>query len=323
MAASFTKIMERVMSSYAAAMTTEPIESTLSKIMATSLSQLKNRVTSSFPAEIKTVFLTEHLEPSVTQITPSLIQLIERIMSSYNAAITSASSTELIEPTLSTIATASLIKVMETVKSSDAVEMTRIEPSVTKKIPRLIELMEDVTSASFDETTTFSSTEETTFSVVEFTPYLPNTVQVPSTVISPSISNLHFSGISVDAVSNVVNLNRTAVAIPVVHLPVVPSTVLISETFFGNQQTVVNSKSISPAGFTRSMNDSSDPCSGFICGSNAQCFTRSFRVVCQCRSGYEGDPYTGCRRSECVGKISTSNLFFLLPFLTTIICCLK
>nr|CAH0107401.1 unnamed protein product [Daphnia galeata] len=43
-----------------------------------------------------------------------------------------------------------------------------------------------------------------------------------------------------------------------------------------------------------------DPCSNFRCGSNANCLTRSFRAACACRAGYEGDPYTGCRRSECV-----------------------
>jgi hypothetical protein len=36
--------------------------------------------------------------------------------------------------------------------------------------------------------------------------------------------------------------------------------------------------------------------------------TRSFRAACACRSGYEGDPYTGCRRSECVGKFHSSSI---------------
>ncbi len=54
-----------------------------------------------------------------------------------------------------------------------------------------------------------------------------------------------------------------------------------------------------------------DPCSNFRCGSNAQCLTRSFRAACTCRTGYEGDPYTGCRRSECVGKILVSFLLKL------------
>lgn len=51
-----------------------------------------------------------------------------------------------------------------------------------------------------------------------------------------------------------------------------------------------------------------DPCSNFKCGSNANCLTRSFRAACACRSGYEGDPYTGCRRSECVGKFHSSSI---------------
>jgi len=41
-------------------------------------------------------------------------------------------------------------------------------------------------------------------------------------------------------------------------------------------------------------------CSNFGCGSNADCQTLFSRPVCKCRVGYEGDPYTGCRRSECV-----------------------
>lgn len=80
-----------------------------------------------------------------------------------------------------------------------------------------------------------------------------------------------------------------------------------------NSNPFVNS--FSGAGFNRQTSDSfgggfssassfqsDNPCSSFSCGSNAECLTRSFRAVCQCRSGYEGDPYTGCRRSECVGK---------------------
>lgn len=71
----------------------------------------------------------------------------------------------------------------------------------------------------------------------------------------------------------------------------------------GNRQTVISGTGdFSGSSFNsfNSFSGSSDPCSGFSCGSNAQCLTRSFRAVCQCRSGYEGDPYTGCRRSECV-----------------------
>ena len=46
-----------------------------------------------------------------------------------------------------------------------------------------------------------------------------------------------------------------------------------------------------------------DLCSGVTCGANAQCSARRFRAVCQCQTGFEGDPYTGCTQSECVGKI--------------------
>jgi len=139
MASSFTKILERVMSSYAAAMTTVPIEPSLTE-MTSSSTQLVDRVTSSYPAVIKTVFSTEKIETSATKLTPSLIQLIERMMSSYAAAITTVSSTEPIEPTLTTI--------------------------TPVMVPSYVydELIEDVTSAPFDETTTFSPTEENTYS---------------------------------------------------------------------------------------------------------------------------------------------------------------
>lgn len=58
----------------------------------------------------------------------------------------------------------------------------------------------------------------------------------------------------------------------------------------------------SSSSFGGSSSFSDNPCSSFSCGSNAECTARSFRAVCTCRTGYEGDPYTGCRRSECIGK---------------------
>ena len=55
-------------------------------------------------------------------------------------------------------------------------------------------------------------------------------------------------------------------------------------------------------GFVNSPDRIGDLCSGVTCGTNAQCLARSFRAVCQCQTGFEGDPYTNCSRSECVGK---------------------
>lgn len=59
---------------------------------------------------------------------------------------------------------------------------------------------------------------------------------------------------------------------------------------------------VSGAGFNRQTPSasSSDLCASFSCGSNADCVSRSNRPVCSCRSGFEGDPYTGCRRAECL-----------------------
>ncbi|KAK4014726.1 neurogenic locus notch homolog protein 1 [Daphnia magna] len=73
----------------------------------------------------------------------------------------------------------------------------------------------------------------------------------------------------------------------------------VSSSSFGS-----SSSSFSPAAGSSFTSSSStfgdDPCANFNCGSNANCLLRSFRAVCACRAGYEGDPYTGCRRSECV-----------------------
>lgn len=74
-----------------------------------------------------------------------------------------------------------------------------------------------------------------------------------------------------------------------------------------------SSSSFSPASGSSFSGSSSsfgdDPCANFNCGSNANCLLRSFRAVCGCRAGYEGDPYTGCRRSECVGKFETTKFY--------------
>lgn len=81
----------------------------------------------------------------------------------------------------------------------------------------------------------------------------------------------------------------------------------VSSSSFGS-----SSSSFSPAAGSSFTSSSStfgdDPCANFNCGSNANCLLRSFRAVCACRAGYEGDPYTGCRRSECVGKFQNPSL---------------
>lgn len=78
-----------------------------------------------------------------------------------------------------------------------------------------------------------------------------------------------------------------------------------------------NRNEFSSSSSSSSFND--NPCSSFSCGSNADCTQRSFRAVCTCRSGYEGDPYSNCRRSECVGKFSCKSSFNGI-FLTLVDC---
>lgn len=65
-----------------------------------------------------------------------------------------------------------------------------------------------------------------------------------------------------------------------------------------------NFGSFSSGGFS---SNSDDLCSGFSCGSNANCLIRSSRAVCSCRSGFEGDPYTSCRRSECLDNVDCAS----------------
>lgn len=47
----------------------------------------------------------------------------------------------------------------------------------------------------------------------------------------------------------------------------------------------------------------SDPCSGSVCGPNADCAAVNGRAVCSCPAGYQGNPLTGCRRGECTDDI--------------------
>jgi len=60
-------------------------------------------------------------------------------------------------------------------------------------------------------------------------------------------------------------------------------------------------------GVRGSSSSGGDPCAGFSCGNNAECTMRSSRAVCSCRAGYEGDPYNGCRRSECLDSIDCAS----------------
>ncbi|XP_043198340.1 neurogenic locus notch homolog protein 1-like isoform X1 [Amphibalanus amphitrite] len=47
----------------------------------------------------------------------------------------------------------------------------------------------------------------------------------------------------------------------------------------------------------------SDPCSGTVCGPNAECDAVNGRAVCSCPAGYQGNPLTGCRRGECTDDV--------------------
>lgn len=40
-----------------------------------------------------------------------------------------------------------------------------------------------------------------------------------------------------------------------------------------------------------------DPCVG-TCGSNAECAVVNHIPACSCVRGYEGDPFTGCKRED-------------------------
>ena len=43
-----------------------------------------------------------------------------------------------------------------------------------------------------------------------------------------------------------------------------------------------------------------DPCNPDPCGSFAKCIKRGKVAACRCQEGYEGNPFTGCRRGpEC------------------------
>ena len=37
-----------------------------------------------------------------------------------------------------------------------------------------------------------------------------------------------------------------------------------------------------------------DLCTTHPCGANAECSVKEQRATCECRSGYQGDPHTGC-----------------------------
>ena len=52
-----------------------------------------------------------------------------------------------------------------------------------------------------------------------------------------------------------------------------------------------------------------DPCPG-ACGSGAECSVIMHNAICRCQAGFEGDPFTGCRR------ITTSeySMFFIFFF---------
>lgn len=41
-------------------------------------------------------------------------------------------------------------------------------------------------------------------------------------------------------------------------------------------------------------------CERLRCGLNAQCYTRGHMASCECITGTRGDPWTSCRRDECV-----------------------
>ena len=55
-----------------------------------------------------------------------------------------------------------------------------------------------------------------------------------------------------------------------------------------------------------------DPCPG-ACAANADCTVIKHNAVCQCRAGYEGDPFSGCRRvTTTTSEYSMPIQFFLL-----------
>ncbi len=41
-----------------------------------------------------------------------------------------------------------------------------------------------------------------------------------------------------------------------------------------------------------------DPCQSLVCGGNARCIGRGRAAICECRSGFDGDPYAGCKIAD-------------------------
>ena len=57
-----------------------------------------------------------------------------------------------------------------------------------------------------------------------------------------------------------------------------------------------------------------DPCPG-ACGPSAECEVINHNAVCRCQQGYEGDPFTGCRRIT-TREYSTLILYTVLSFVS-------
>ena len=56
-----------------------------------------------------------------------------------------------------------------------------------------------------------------------------------------------------------------------------------------------------------------DPCPG-LCGVEADCLVDNHRARCQCREGYQGDPYSICKRELRLNWYFYSNVVFAKAF---------
>ena len=47
-------------------------------------------------------------------------------------------------------------------------------------------------------------------------------------------------------------------------------------------------------------NKCQDPCLALQCGVNAECKPANHKAICSCLKNHKGDPYTHCRKYECI-----------------------
>ena len=242
------------------------------------------------------VFITQ--QPGMTNINPSfesnpiiaasLTALpIDRMTSATNnsnpvslissttdviAAMITSSSTETIQPTATVLSVSTDLTLISS---------TSTEPCVTP-------FTDSITTDTITTTLSSSSTDSTTV-----TPQAFNIIMVSSSAPAQLLTDNPTSS------STAVN-SQSVRETNTVNVPTPGSNSLNMNLFSGNVQWQWPSNTadtLIPIGSSfSSFNDS--PCSGFTCGSNAECLLRNFRAVCQCLRGFTGDPAVSCVSSS-------------------------